>query len=158
MIKMRYTCAIVLSLLVFLLGAVTADAGKGGGRKPPPTPNYTNAPPCVMTDFSRLPGAAIYDPITGEIVKAGRTYTINYGANSGIWLGDPTFGALLGVQLWVDDSLSSSLDLSGGSIGPLPWPSPTVGQHELVLRAYLTDFYKTRTCFVDSLPQYPIVQ
>src|SRR5262245_5597267 len=104
----RQLYAIVVGLLVLSVGVMNADAGKGsggGGKKPPPSPSYLNSPPCVMSDFSRIPGAAIYDPVTGEVVPAGGSVWVQYGANSGIWLGDPTFGPLLGVQLYVDDKV-----------------------------------------------------
>jgi hypothetical protein len=109
-----------------------------------------------MIDFTQVPGAAIYDPLTGETVPAGGTVYVNYGANSGVWVGDPTFGALLGVALYVDNVRNSVLDLSRGSTSPLPWNSPSLGQHELVLRAYVTDYDRTRTCYVESVPEYPI--
>jgi len=161
LIARRHTYAIALALLVSLLGSVSADAARGGnggkGGKGTTGNPYTALPPCVLTDFLQPPAARIWSPITGDTVPAGGTEWVAWGANSGIWVGDPTFGALLGVQLFVDDQLNSFLDLAGGTVSPLAWSSPQPGQHGLTLRAYVTDFSRTRACSVDSESQYPVV-
>ncbi len=160
MIAKRHTYAITLALLVSLFGTVTADAARGGhagkGGKGTTGNPYTALPPCVLTDFLQSPAARIWSPVTGDTVPAG-TVWVTWGANSGIWVGDPTFGALLGVQLFVDDQVNSFLDLTGGTVGPLAWSSATPGQHELTLRVYVTDLYRTRACYADSESEYPVV-
>ncbi len=159
MIAKRHMYAITLALLVSLFGTVSADAARGGrgGKGAKATTNpYTALPPCVLTDFLQPPAARIWSPVTGDTVPTG-TVLVTWGANSGIWVGDSTFGALLGVELFVDDQMNSFLDLTGGTVGPLAWSSATPGQHELTLRAYVTDLYRTRACYVDSDPEYPVV-
>ena len=159
----RYAYAIVLTLSLLLLGTISADAARGGGggskgkggQGGQSTNPYATLPVCVLTDFLQPPGARIWSPLTGDAVS-GSTSVV-WGANSGIWVGDPTYGALLAVQLFVDAQPNSYLDLSGGT-RPLPWNSPSPGQHALTLRAYVSDFNRTTACYVESEPEYPVVQ
>jgi hypothetical protein len=157
----RHTYAVILSLSVPILGASSSYAaphnGAGGSS--------STALPCVMTDFvggapypqGMGPVTEIAYPNTGEAVT-GRVY-VQQGSYSGIWVGDPMVGGITKIELYVDRSLVSTTDLMARKSSPLVWSTSGAakGTHELQIRAFSTNFDRTKVCYVDSAYEYPSV-
>jgi len=155
--KTRYTA--LLAILPFVVGAtssVAAPHNSGGGGS-------TSAAPCVMSDFvggapypaGMGPFSDITYPVTGESVT-GRVY-VQQGSYSGLWLGDPMVGSIVKMELYVDGALVATKDLTARKSGALMWSATSKGTHQLTLRVFSTNYDRTKVCYIDSLPEYPVV-
>jgi len=153
----RRMFAVVLVTLGTLLAASGSYAGKPSGGT-----TGTSAPACVMTDFV---GGAPYPaglgpytdvgyPNTGQTVT-GQVY-VQQASYSGIWVGDAMPGSITKIQLYVDGSLTATTDYTARKTASLIWNS-TGGSHSLMLRMYSANMAGTKSCYVDSLLEWPLV-
>ena len=153
----------ITAALCGALGALIASSigyaapGHGGGS------TGGSALPCAYSDFvggapyptGFGPVTEITYPNTGEYVT-GRVY-VQQGSYAGIWNGDSMPGGISQIQLFVDGALTATMVLGGKRLNPLLWNASGSGTHQVMVRMFSINLDKTKTCYVDSPPEYPVV-
>lgn len=121
-------------------------------------------PPYNAADFSQPPSVLLASPVTDQVVAKGVSVPVVYSVEPGTWIGDAAPSTIEKCVFYDhDDDKQGEADTTKPQdpTGPLTWKTSAQPGHQggrnVWVRMYLTNQAGTKTCYVDSNLQKPIV-